>query len=175
MIRFWEKETREARIFKVEGFVLFTLGCLPAQACEMGSATTRGLPPPRFCSEWHRGWSRSCTSAALCLSGEVGSDHVNAAELCCCPGRLSNDLNARLSSEKHPNMQMFYMNMILELWTSQRHRTGLENFLVTQHFTRTCERRSILKSKTMAKNPNQCFSNLRGKKIYFPILVQGFG
>jgi len=113
MIRFWEEETREARIFRAEGFGLFSLGHLPAQACEMRSATT--WRPPQFCSEWHRGWSRSCTSAPLCLSGEVGSDPVNAAEPCCCPGRLSRDLNAKLSSVKHPNMQMFYMNMILEL------------------------------------------------------------
>lgn len=44
MIRFWEKETREARIFRVEGFGLFTLGCLPAQACETGSAAAQGPP-----------------------------------------------------------------------------------------------------------------------------------
>lgn len=45
MIRFWEKETREAKIFRVEGFGLFTLGRLPAQACETGSAAAQGPPP----------------------------------------------------------------------------------------------------------------------------------
>lgn len=44
MIRFGGKEIGEARIFRAEGFGLFALGCLPAQASEMGSVTTQGPP-----------------------------------------------------------------------------------------------------------------------------------
>lgn len=50
MIRFWERETREARISGVKGFALFTLPCLPSPDREKGSATSQG--PPWFCSEW---------------------------------------------------------------------------------------------------------------------------
>lgn len=106
---------------------------------------------------WHKEWGRRCTL------GQVGSDHVNAAELCC-PGSPSKNLNAKLSSEKHPNMQMFSM-MILELWTSQRHRTRLEKLPCDSAFHLHMWTQKHLKVKTHGKTPKPGFFRTQRAKI----------
>lgn len=151
MIRFWERETREARICGVKGFALFTLPCLPAPDHEKGSATSWG-PPGSAPSgtgmeqELHLG-----TALPLCRGG------VRSCK-CCRTFLLSWAALQRPECQTELGEAPKYADVLYE------HDFRAMSFTVAQNWAgklscdsalHTCEHRNTQKSKTIAKKKTQ--------------------
>lgn len=175
MIRFWEKETREARKLRVKRSGLFTLPSLPAPDWK-GIGRPSGDPNPLWV-----GWGRA--GAAPQHQGGVRSCK------CCRVFLLS---WAALPEAWMPNwarrstqmVQMFYMNMIVEWRAFTEAELGWKTFLwlSTSHMweqkhtkveIKTWQKKKKQKTKQKTLTQTNVFE-ISGRKIIIIIKKKGY-
>lgn len=174
MIRFWERETREARISGVKGFALFTLPCLPSPDREKGSATSQG-PPGSALSGTGMEQELHLSTALPLWQGGVRSCK------CCRTFLLSWAALQRPERQTELREAPKYADVLYE------HDFRAMSFTVAQNWAgklscdsalHTCEHRSTQNQKQLKKKKTQTsvFQILgrKKKKKSFPILVEGF-